>query len=126
MTEKRKYVIDGAKFDDFSGFIAEFNRMYVIKVGGLWNGNLDAFNDYLAWDTSYVLKWRNSEKSRHDLGHKEMAIWLEGNLTTCHPLNQASVRQRLQKANRKEGQTMFGFIVEIILGNSDWVDLRLD
>ena len=30
-------------------FIAAFNEGYTRPVTGDWNGNLDAFNDYLAW-----------------------------------------------------------------------------
>ena len=43
------YEIDGANFSDFAGFIDEFNRGFITDVGGDWNGNLDAFNDYLGW-----------------------------------------------------------------------------
>ena len=45
----RRYKVDCRKVTDFEGFIDAFNRDFVHKVGGHWNGNLDAFNDYLAW-----------------------------------------------------------------------------
>lgn len=119
--------IDGNSFDDFDGFICEFNRGFVTQVGGQWNGNLDAFNDYLSWaDDRCTIRWRNSEKSRVDLGHAAMAKWLSGNLTHCHPTNRPSVQRRLHDATDGVGPTLFDTLVKIFGDNAEYVDLVLD
>jgi hypothetical protein len=33
----------------FPEFVEAFNVGFIRKVGGEWNGNLDAFHDYLSW-----------------------------------------------------------------------------
>ena len=114
-------------FSDFAGFIIEFNRGFVSHVGGDWNGNLDAFNDYLSWaDDRCTIRWLNADKSQTDLGHSAMADWLTGNLTRCHPTNRAGVQQRLDAATAGSGQTLFDWLVVIIRENSDFVELQLN
>jgi hypothetical protein len=84
------------------------------------------FNDYPWWGGGeYALVWRNSDKSRIDLGHQAMAAWLEENSRRCHVLNRPSVLQRLNRAQRKQGPTLFDWLVEIIHGN-EHVELRLE
>ena len=126
MDAKPVYVIDGANFSDFAGFVAECNRAFIAHFGGTWGGNLDAFNDYLYWgDPEYVIVWRNAEKSRADLGHQAMAAWLEENWGRCHPSNQADVRRRLTRARKNKGPTLFDWLVEIIRDQAH-VELRLE
>lgn len=54
MTE---YPINLANVRSFADFVAAFNAGMIHSVGGHWNGNLDAFNDYLSWplDAPYRL-----------------------------------------------------------------------
>src|SRR5687768_4709400 len=46
MTE---YAVDLTGVMTRDGFIAAFNDGFIRECGGQWNGNLDAFNDYLFW-----------------------------------------------------------------------------
>lgn len=125
--EQTIFEIDGNDFANFNGFIGAFNRGFVSHVGGEWNGNLDAFSDYLSWaDNNWTLRWRNSAKSRVDLGYAAMADWLSENSTRCHSTNRALVQQRLDDANRESGSTLFDCIVEIIRDNDQYVDLLLE
>ncbi|PHS11627.1 MAG: barnase inhibitor [Blastopirellula sp.] len=127
MTRQKVFEIDGASFNDFAGFIDEFNRGYVAHVDGDWKGNLDAFNDYLCWhEERYFLRWRNSNKSQSDLGYAAMANWLKNNITQCHPSNRLSVEKRLKAAQEHQGPTLFDWLVEIIQENQEWVELILD
>lgn len=41
--------IDTASVTSFDDFIARVNNDFCSLVGGKWNGNLDALNDYLSW-----------------------------------------------------------------------------
>ncbi|MBI1915189.1 MAG: barstar family protein [Planctomycetes bacterium] len=45
----REYVVDVSAATSWAEFIGAFNQGFVRQVGGEWNGNLDAFNDYLWW-----------------------------------------------------------------------------
>ena len=126
MAEKPIYTIDGANFGDFAEFIEECNRVFIRAFGGEWSGNLDAFNDYFNWgDGDYILVWKNSEKSRVDLGYPAMADWLERNSQRCHPSNVQSVLQRLSMARHQRGPTLFDWLLEIIREQPN-VELRLE
>jgi len=45
----RHFVVDVSTVTSWQEFISAFNRGFVHLVGGDWNGNLDALNDYLYW-----------------------------------------------------------------------------
>jgi hypothetical protein len=45
----KTFTIDGRQVQDFDDFVEAVNVGLVRAAGGEWNGNLDAFNDYLAW-----------------------------------------------------------------------------
>ncbi len=118
--------IEGKNVHDFESFIQEFNRVYS-HFGVLWSGSLDAFNDYLVWpDQRYALVWKDSGLSRVSLGHGEMVKWLEERVQHCHPQNVPHMRERLEAAKLKRGQTMFEQLVEIVEDNGDYVQLRLE
>lgn len=118
--------IDGSRVHDFASFIGEFNRVYS-RFEVLWDGNPDAFNDYLVWpDEQYTLVWKYSGPSRESLGYGEMVKWLEERVQNCHPLSVPHMRERLEAAVRGEGQTMFDLLVEIIQAQGDYVRLRLE
>lgn len=43
------YQVDCKNILDFQDFVKAINDGFVAHLGGCWNGNLDAFNDYLSW-----------------------------------------------------------------------------
>ncbi len=45
----QEYLVDLSAVSAWEDFIAAFNSGFISKIGGEWNGNLDAFNDYLWW-----------------------------------------------------------------------------
>ncbi len=47
----QEYVVDVSSANCWQDFVVAFNEGFVGRVGGEWNGNLDAFNDYLFWPT---------------------------------------------------------------------------
>jgi hypothetical protein len=121
------FIIDGSKFDDFAGFIQEFNRAFSSQLGAEWHGNLDAFNDFLSWPGGkYTLLWKQSDLSGRRLDYDKMAKCLEECVRHCHPTNVPHMRERLEKAERGEGQTLFDVLLEIIRDNKEYVDLRLE
>jgi hypothetical protein len=44
-----EYVVDLSTASSWADFVAAFNVGLVRGLGAEWNGNLDAFNDYLWW-----------------------------------------------------------------------------
>lgn len=84
-----------------------------------WGRNFDAFNDVLRGgfgtpERGFVLLWTNSERSREALGYEATVRWLEQKLPRCHPTNVPQVEADLEAARRREGQTLFDILVEII------------
>ena len=128
------FEIDGKNFDDFDGFIAEFDRVFISHVeghclaeGSWWNGNLDVFNDYLFQpDEPYLIRWKNSWKSRRDLGYDAMIVWLLRHVLECKSPSKSAFWDEVDAARRQEGPTLFDWIVEIINGNAPHASLELD
>jgi len=114
--------LDGAEFDTLDGFYEEVSRKLI--PGATWGRNLDAFNDILRGGFGtppggFVLLWKNSDLSRHRLGHPETARVLRLRLATCHPLNVTRVTAELGSAMRGEGPTIFDVLVEIVRSHGD-------
>jgi hypothetical protein len=125
--ERDIYEISGANFCDFGGFVREFNHVFVSLVGGGWQGNLDAFNDYLSWpEEPYVLRWKQAWKSRRDLGYDAMIVWWMERILECDSPSQSPFWSKVDLARRKEGPTLFEVLVEIIQDNAEYVRLELE
>ncbi len=127
-TTKRVYVVDGSRFGTLAEAAAEFTQVLGLTIP--WNGNLDAFNDFLRGgfgtpDEGFVLVWRHSEISREQLGYGETIRWLEDRVYRCHPSNVTSFQERIAAARRGEGETLFDTLVEIVRGHGD-IELRLE
>jgi hypothetical protein len=127
--ETKSYIIDGANFTNFIEFTQEFNRAFA-DIGANWNGNLDAFNDYLDWPTletdgKYRLIWRHSGVSRQRLGYSEAAIWLRERMQHCHPTNVAHFTTRLLAAKQRQGPTLFDDLISIIREHPQ-INLKLE
>jgi RNAse (barnase) inhibitor barstar len=109
--------IDGSRFNDLAGLAEEFSTQAL--VGNRWHGNLDALNDILRGGFGtpkggFTLRWLNSTLSAERLGYGEMITWLESIRKSAHPSNWQSIEKRLEAARRREGQTMFDMLIEII------------
>ena len=121
------FEINGGNFDDFDGFIREFNRVFISQIGGDWNGNLDAFNDYLYWpEAPYTIKWRKSWKSRRDLGYEATITWYLRKLLETDRPSKNQWWDRLDAARKHDGPTLFDWLVDMIRDNSPHATLELD
>jgi hypothetical protein len=47
----KRFVVDCQGVSSFEDFVTAMNEGFIRFVGAEWNGNLDAFNDYLKWPT---------------------------------------------------------------------------
>jgi hypothetical protein len=127
-TTKKVYVVEGSRCGTLAEAAAEFTR--VLRLTMPWDGNLDAFNDFLRGgfgtpDDGFVLIWRQSDISRERLGYAETLHWLEERVHRCHPSNVASFQERITLARRREGETLFDTLIEIIRDHED-IELRLE
>jgi hypothetical protein len=116
LPERPVLVIDGNRFDDFAGFAREVTRLL---AGHEWRGNLDALNDILRGgfgtpDGGWTLRWVDAERSRAALGYQETARRLEALLPVVHPGNRQLIHERLDRARRQVGPTLFDEVVEIV------------
>lgn len=93
------YEVDCREVESFDDLIAAFNSGLIELVGGKWNGNLDAFNDYLSWPEScpYVLVVLGREQ--------------------C-------VRALNFKANPRHERNIWPLIEEILAENQEWVHVE--
>src|SRR3954465_11766726 len=104
------YIVEGSRFSPLAECAAEFTRVLGLTLP--WNGNLDAFNDFLRGgfgtpDEGFVLRWQHSDISRQQLGYGETLHWLEERVHNCHPSNVAHLQERIAAARRQEGETLF-------------------
>jgi hypothetical protein len=115
----KRFTIDGTLVKSFEDFVVAMNSGLIEAVGGKWNGNLDAFNDYLSWpeEQEYELELLDATGVEQRLGHGAQATWLRAHLQTCHPSNVADMESRLALAEAGQGQTLFQLLKEIIAGN---------
>ena len=117
MSDKRIYELDGARFSTLEEFYEEVSR--VLIPGADWGRNLDAFNDILRGGFGtpaggFILRWKDSERSRTRLGHKETVRQLELRLKSCHPSNRKLVRHQIRDAKAGRGETIFDTLLDII------------
>lgn len=114
---RREYVIDGNSFSTLEEFYAEISC--VLIPGVWWGENLDGFNDILRGGfgtppDGFILRWRNSDISRQNLGYTETVKQLETRLVQCHPDSRGHVELALKLATEHDGPTVFDWLVEII------------
>lgn len=71
--------IDCSKVDSYEDFIEAFNIGMIRSVGGEWNGNLDAFNDYLSWpdDFPYQISLVGHSRCESKLNYKRRQHYSE-------------------------------------------------
>lgn len=110
------FEIDGRNFESLDGFFDELGKVLGTAP---WGRNFDAFNDVLRGgfgspEGGFVLRWLHSADSRVSLGYDATIAYLEQLLQRCHPDNAAIVEVELEAARRREGQTIFDLVLEVI------------
>ena len=95
-------IVDGARFDDLSGFAHEFSALLDHYT---WTDSLDAFNDILRGgfgtpEIGFLLRWLDSDRSRAALGWDATIEWLTRTLQRCHPSNRNHFSEQLAQARR--------------------------
>lgn len=126
-------LIDGNRFRDYDGFVAEFNRAYVTVFGGPpWNGDdLNDLDDFLAAPAEGLsVRWVNSRTSAAELGHAAMAAYWSRALEGCRaelphvPSLHSGYEEKIVEATAGRGPTLFDWLVTQLTAEN--VGLTLD
>lgn len=113
-------VIHGGHFSSLEGFYEEVSQ--VLMKGTDWKvGTLDGFDDILYGGFGVFenkeeveIRWKESQKSKEDLGFKATREFYENKIQQGKPFNIQLIQQKLNELTAGKGQTLFEILVEII------------
>lgn len=117
---KKSAVINGSHFSDLSGFYDEASQ--VLMKNSDWKvGTLDGFDDILyggfgvfeSKDEIEII-WKESEKSKEDLGFEATKVFYENKIKQGKPFNMELIQQKLNDLLDGKGQTLFEILIEIL------------
>ncbi|WP_284461256.1 ribonuclease inhibitor [Chryseobacterium sp.] len=128
---RKMIVINGGHFSSLAGFYEEVSG--ILMSGADWKvGTLDGFNDILyggfgvfEYCEEIEIVWKESEKSKKDLGLKATQEFYENKIRQGKPFNIELMQQKLEDLIAGSGQTLFEILVEIIQSHGD-ITLRFD
>lgn len=116
-------VINGNNFSDLEGFYREVSEIFLKDED--WNvGTLDGFDDVLYGFRGRII-WKNSEKSKKDLGVGLTREFYENKIRQGKPFNVQLIQQKLDDLMAGNGQTLFEILVEI-LESHPHIQLKLE
>ena len=123
----KTFYINGEDFDDLQGFYEVVSKHLLSNEN--WKlGSLDGLNDALyggfgAFEDADSVQfiWKNSEKSREDLGFVATKKWLEAKLENPN-FNEKFIQEKLNDLQKGNEKTLFEIILEIF---SDHKEIEL-
>lgn len=116
-------VINGSHFSNIDGFYEEVSQLFMKDED--WNvATLDGFNDILYGFEGEII-WRNSQKSRDDLGFKVTKEFYQNKIRTGKPYNVKLIQQKLDDLIEGKGQTLFEILIEMMKSHKN-IRLILD
>lgn len=124
-------VIHGGHFSSLRGFYEEASSVLMKDTD--WKvGTLDGFDDILYGGFGVIegkeeieILWKESEKSKEDLGYEATREFYENKIRQGKPFNIELIQQKLDDLNEGKGQTLFDILVEIIESHAN-ITLRLE
>ena len=120
---KKMTVINGGHFSDLEGFYNEVSELFMNDED--WKvGTLDGFDDIL-YGVESDITWKDSQKSKKDLGFELTKEFYENKIRQGKPLNVDLIQQKLGDLIDGKGQTLFEILVEIIESHQN-ITLILD
>jgi RNAse (barnase) inhibitor barstar len=115
-------VIKGDNFSDPESFYDEIDRILTKDLNWKTGHNLDAFNDLLRggfgvfeYGEQIKLIWKNTSKSKLDLGSDATKYYYEQRILSCHKSNIPIFKEMINEIEAGKGQTLFDILCEIIL-----------
>ncbi|UQB69487.1 ribonuclease inhibitor [Epilithonimonas zeae] len=112
INNKKMTVINGSHFSNMEGFYEEVSQLFMKDED--WKvGTLDGFDDVLYGFRGEII-WKNSQKSREDLGFDSTKEFYENKIQIGKPFNVELIQQKLDELIDGKGQTLFEILIEII------------
>jgi RNAse (barnase) inhibitor barstar len=123
IANKKMTVINGSHFSNLEGFYEEVSNVFMKNAD--WKiGTLDGFNDIL-YGIETDITWKNSQKSKEDLGFNVTKEFYENKIRQGKPFNVQLIQQKLDELIDGNGQTLFEILIEIIESHKN-ITLILD
>ena len=120
---KKMTVINGGHFSDLEGFYEEISQLFMKDED--WKvGTLDGFDDIL-YGVESDITWKDSQKSKEDLGFNLTKEFYENKIRIGKPFNVDLIQQKLGDLMDGKGQTLFEILIEIIESHQN-IKLILD
>ncbi|MCD0480522.1 ribonuclease inhibitor [Chryseobacterium sp. LC2016-29] len=120
---KKMTVINGGHFSDLEGFYEEISQLFMKDED--WKvGTLDGFDDIL-YGVETDITWKDSQKSKEDLGLDLTKEFYENKIKQGKPFNVQLIQQKLDELIAGKGQTLFEVLIEIIESHQK-IELILD
>lgn len=120
----KEAIIDGNKFSNLEEFYDEVEAKLTKGLDWKIGRNLDAYNDVLRggfgvhkYEEKIKITWKNSAKSKTDLGQDATIDYLYEILERCHPTNRSSVKKTIEEMKHGNGELLFDTIVNITRGH---------
>ena len=118
-------VIHGGHFSSLAGFYEEASRVLMKDTD--WKvGTLDGFDDILyggfgVFENKEEIEiiWKESQKSKEDLGFKATCEFYENKIRQGKPFNIELIQQKLDELTEGKGQTLFEILIEIIKSHTN-------
>ncbi|MCJ7932424.1 MAG: ribonuclease inhibitor [Chryseobacterium sp.] len=129
--KRKMIVINGGHFSSLGGFYEEISNVLMRDTD--WKvGTLDGFDDILYGGFGLFengekieILWKESEKSKEDLGLKATQEFYENKIRQGKPFNVELIQQKLDELLDGKGQTLFDILVEIIQSHAH-IELNMD
>ncbi|THV56941.1 ribonuclease inhibitor [Chryseobacterium candidae] len=128
---RKMIVIHGGHFSSLGVFYEEASRVLMKDLD--WKvGTLDGFDDILyggfgVFENKEEIEiiWKESQKSKEDLGFKATREFYENKIRQGKPFNIELIQQKLDELMKGEGLTLFEILIEIIKSHTNII-LRLE
>lgn len=105
-------VINGSHFSNLEAFYEEVSLLF-LKDEDWKVGTLDGFDDILYGYEGEII-WKNTRKSKQDLGFDLTKQFYENKIRQGKPFNVTLIQQKLDDLINGNGQTLFEILIEII------------
>ncbi len=116
-------VINGSHFSNLEAFYEEVSLLF-LKDEDWKVGTLDGFDDILYGYEGEII-WKNSRKSKQDLGFDLTKEFYENKIRQGKPFNVTLIQQKLDDLINGNGQTLFEILIDIIESHKN-ITLILD
>ncbi|WP_110366882.1 ribonuclease inhibitor [Chryseobacterium sp. CBTAP 102] len=128
---RKMIVIHGGHFSSLGGFYEEASRVLMKDLD--WKvGTLDGFDDILyggfgVFENKEEIEiiWKESQKSKEDLGFKATREFYENKIRQGKPFNIELIQRKLDELIEGKEQTLFEILIEIIKSHTNII-LRLE